>query len=156
MSHSVVDAADDSLCSTNMEPEKITKALAGAEEGGIENLLALRGDPPKGEERWTATEGGFTCALDLVKHIKEKAGDKFGLSVAGYPEGHPNVIKKVEDPSTMSESERGRAVTMEDGTYVCSDADFEKELAYLKEKVVAGAEFIVTQVRCPSATHLRC
>lgn len=78
-----------------MESEKITKALQGAEEGGITNLLALRGDPPKGEEKWEATEGGFTCALDLVRHIKKTCGDKFGLSVAGYPEGHPNVIKKV-------------------------------------------------------------
>ena len=162
--------------STNMESEKITKALQGAEEGGISNLLALRGDPPKGEEKWEATEGGFTCALDLVRHIKKTCGDKFGLSVAGYPEGHPNVIKKVctrascswvrdggvicatpclclvgvgqvEDPSTMSEAERGRSVEMEDGTYVCSDADFANELAYLKQKVDAGAEFIVTQVR---------
>ena len=30
-----------------------------------------------------------------MKHIKKTAGDKFGLSVAGYPEGHPNVIKEV-------------------------------------------------------------
>ena len=39
-----------------------------------------------------------------------------------YPEGHPNVIKKVEEGRVLSESELTRTVSMEDGVYVCSDA----------------------------------
>lgn len=37
---------------------------------GIQNILALRGDPPKGQENFEAVEGGFSCALDLVKYIR--------------------------------------------------------------------------------------
>ena len=41
-----------------------------AKSAGIQNILALRGDPPKGEENFTAVAGGFSCALDLVKYIR--------------------------------------------------------------------------------------
>jgi len=44
--------------------------LLQAKAAGIQNILALRGDPPKGEENFTAVEGGFSCALDLVKYIR--------------------------------------------------------------------------------------
>ena len=37
---------------------------------GIQNILALRGDPPKGQDTFTVVEGGFSCALDLVKYIR--------------------------------------------------------------------------------------
>ena len=39
-------------------------------EVGIQNILALRGDPPKGQDNFEAVEGGFACALDLVKYIR--------------------------------------------------------------------------------------
>lgn len=139
------------LTCTNMEVEKITLGLEGAKAAGIRNIVALRGDPPAGEEKWEAVEGGFTCALDLVKHIREKHGDFFCLSVAGYPEGHPNVIKDVEPGRTLSESEKKRVVysTNEDGSeklQVCSDADYANEIAYLKQKIDAGADMIITQM----------
>lgn len=134
------------LTCTNMPVEKLTTALKGAKEAGIENILALRGDPPAGESKWEAVEGGFACALDLVKYIKDNHGDDFGISVAGYPEGHPAVINKVPAGKVLSDAERGRVVTQDDGDYVCSDEDFAKEISYLKEKVDAGAEFIVTQM----------
>lgn len=53
---------------------------------GIENILALRGDPPKGETTFTPTPGGFRYAVDLVRFIKERDG--LAIGVAGYPEGH--------------------------------------------------------------------
>lgn len=103
-------------------------------------------DPPKGAETWTATEGGFSCALDLVKHIRANYGDHFCVSVAGYPEGHPGVIKKVEPGQALTASERRRVITLEDGDHVCSDADYAGELAYLKAKCDAGADVIITQM----------
>ncbi len=81
---------------------------------GIQNILALRGDPPKGQETFTVVEGGFSCALDLVKYIKAKYGDFFGITVAGYPEGHPDAI--VSNPEEM-------------------DKAYWADLHYLKEKV---------------------
>jgi len=53
---------------------------------GIENILALRGDPPKGEATFRPTPGGFRHAVDLVRFIKERDG--LAVGVAGYPEGH--------------------------------------------------------------------
>ncbi len=44
------------------------------------------GDAPHGAEKWEAVEGGFNCALDLVKFIRANYGDYFCVSVAGYPE----------------------------------------------------------------------
>ena len=54
---------------------------------GIENILALRGDPPKDREQFVRTEGGFGYASELVAFIREQ-GD-FSVGVAGYPEVHP-------------------------------------------------------------------
>lgn len=130
---------------TNMEkdgdPKKaVHDALQTAKDNGIMNIVALRGDPAHGQEEWTAAEGGFTCALDLVEYIRENFGSDFGISVAGYPEGHPNAISLVEDPSTMSETEAARSSTDDEGkVYTCLDEDYKKEMDYLKKKVDAGA-----------------
>lgn len=129
-----------------MEEAKIDQGLKAAQAADICNIVALRGDPPAGTEKWEATDANFTCALDLVKHIRANYGDYFCISVAGYPEGHPNVINAVEDESALTESEQTRVVRNEDGVFVCSDADYERELAYLKSKVDAGADFIITQM----------
>jgi methylenetetrahydrofolate reductase (NADPH) len=141
------------LTCTNMEMAKITEALEGCQAAGITNILALRGDPPAGQEAWTATEGGFTCALDLVKHIKKQYGDYFCVSVAGYPEGHPNAMTVVEGgTANLTPSELQRcAVDVDEATgqevvTVCRDADYAAELRYLKEKVDAGAACIITQM----------
>ena len=55
---------------------------------GIKNILALRGDPPHGQETFQATEGGFIYASDLASFIRERHGD-ICLGGACYPEGHP-------------------------------------------------------------------
>ena len=59
--------------------------LDEAARRGIQNILALRGDPPSGEE-WAQTEGGFEFASDLVEFLRERGG--FGIGAAGFPEGH--------------------------------------------------------------------
>jgi len=103
------------LTCTNMPREEIDNALRRAKAAGIQNILALRGDPPRGEE-WKKIEGGFGQAVDLVKYIRQEYGDYFGICVAGYPEGHVD------------------AVSMED------------DIRYLKDKIDAGADFIITQL----------
>jgi len=141
------------LTCTNMNPTLVHEALEKAKAKGIRNIVALRGDPPAGEDEWKASEGGFNCALDLVKYIRAEYCEEFGVSVAGYPEGHPLAISEVseEDIGKLSEAEKLRLSYIEDGsgkkTYsVCRDADYKKEMAYLKEKVDAGADFIITQM----------
>ena len=66
--------------------EELDGVLGRLEDAGIENVIALRGDPPRGEEQFTATEGGFSHASDLVTHISANYG--FGIAAACYPEGH--------------------------------------------------------------------
>jgi methylenetetrahydrofolate reductase (NADPH) len=60
--------------------------LDEAEALGIENILALRGDPPRGESTFRPTPGGFRYAVDLVRFVKERGC--FSIGAAGYPEGH--------------------------------------------------------------------
>lgn len=84
---------------------------------GIENVLALRGDRPTGQAE--PPEGwfpDFKNAVHLIRHIREGFNDTFSIGCAGYPEKHP------EAP------------------------DFETDLRRLKEKVDAGADFIITQL----------
>lgn len=106
-------------------------------------------DPPLGQERWEPVEGGFCSALDLVTYIRKNYGTFFSVGVAGYPEGHPNRISQVGGLEGLSEAERGRVAVEreEDGTvtgfYVCKDQDFAQEIQYLKQKVEAGADFVV-------------
>jgi methylenetetrahydrofolate reductase (NADPH) len=139
--------------------QAIYNTLKTAYEGGIRNIVALRGDPPAGQEEWTASEGGFTCALDLVVFIKEKFGNDFGISVAGYPEGHPNAISEIADPSTLTAEEKTRASCFDGITYCCLEKDYQDELEYLKKKVDAGAGTygrysILQQQKLPILLHL--
>jgi methylenetetrahydrofolate reductase (NADPH) len=66
--------------------DDIAKILDSLKEENVENVLALRGDPPEGMERFIKTEGGFGYANELVQFIKTRTD--FSIGVAGYPEGH--------------------------------------------------------------------
>ncbi|MGE0115170.1 MAG: methylenetetrahydrofolate reductase [Steroidobacteraceae bacterium] len=89
---------------------------------GIRHLVALRGDPPPGE-KFTARDDGFAYAVDLVKGLKSVAD--FELSVAAYPETHP------EAPSPQF------------------------DLDCLKAKIDAGATRAITQFFFDTDTYLR-
>jgi len=90
------------LTCTNMPRSQIDEALQTAKAAGIHNILALRGDPPRGES-WKEIEGGFAHAADLVKHIRAEYGDYFGIAVAGYPEGHIDATSKEADLQHLKE-----------------------------------------------------
>ncbi|GAB5585370.1 methylenetetrahydrofolate reductase 1 [Umbelopsis nana] len=104
------------LTCTNMGKDKVDEALKQAKAAGIQNILALRGDPPRGQEYWAPCDNGFCHAIDLVRYIRQQYEDYFCVAVAGYPEGHVDSQDKAKD------------------------------VVYLKEKVDAGADFIVTQL----------
>ncbi|MGV7930251.1 MAG: methylenetetrahydrofolate reductase [NAD(P)H] [Spirochaetota bacterium] len=65
---------------------EIRRYLDEIRKNGIENILALRGDPPKGEARFTPPPDGFAYANELVSFIRSIDG--FTIGVAGYPEKH--------------------------------------------------------------------
>lgn len=69
--------------------------LREIESQGLENILALRGDPPRGETNFVPHPDGFRHADELVAHIRSRWG--FCLGVAGYPEGHPETPDKEKD-----------------------------------------------------------
>jgi methylenetetrahydrofolate reductase (NADPH) len=90
---------------------------------GIRHLVALRGDPPAGATKYEPTPGGYAFASDLVAGLK--ARHDFDVSVATFPEGHP-------DSSSL------------DG-----------EIDNLKRKIDAGASRAITQFFFDNWTYLR-
>ncbi|XP_030842901.1 methylenetetrahydrofolate reductase [Strongylocentrotus purpuratus] len=113
------------MCCVSQSAEVITRHLEWAKECGIRNILALRGDVPGHTDEWEPTPGGFNYATDLVKHIRKVFGDDFVIAVAGYPSGHPDAVS------------------------------YEDDLKCLKEKVDAGADFIITQLFFEAKTFLK-
>lgn len=77
---------------TRDEIQSVLERLVGE---GIENVLALRGDPPAGAERFVPVEGGFAYANELVEFIR----DRFDVCIgaACYPEGHVEAQSLEED-----------------------------------------------------------
>ena len=77
--------------------EEIHSVLERLDQTGIENIIALRGDPPRGETDFVPVEGGFQHATELIEHIPENF--QMGVAAACYPEGHtesPNLSRDLE------------------------------------------------------------
>ena len=91
--------------------------------GGIKNILALRGDPPKGQEDLPEIEDGFPQASDLVAFIK-KQHPEFGIGVAGFPEGHPGC------PNRLLEIEYLKKKVDEGADYIVTQLFFENRDFY--------------------------
>jgi len=94
-----------------LNPADINKVLDDFNAAGLENLLVVRGDPPKDEE-YTPHPDSMSYADELLRFIQPKY--EFCLGAAGYPEGHIEAQSQDED------------------------------LKYLKQKVEAGSEYIIT------------
>ncbi|MEA2631583.1 MAG: methylenetetrahydrofolate reductase [Chloroflexota bacterium] len=105
------------VCHTLAELNAILERYAAS---GIENILALGGDPPRDKPDYDRSQDAFRHANGLVSHIKNWPTPPdprgFGIGVAGFPEGHPTTPNRL------------------------------KELDNLKRKVAAGADYICTQL----------
>jgi methylenetetrahydrofolate reductase (NADPH) len=101
--------------------EQLHETLDAMVAVGVDNVLALRGDPPPGQEEWTKTEGGLEYSRELVELIRK--GYPFSIGAACFPETHIH------------------ATSAEDDLY------------YLKEKVAAGAAFLITQLFFDNALY---
>jgi methylenetetrahydrofolate reductase (NADPH) len=94
----------------------LDRILDDIRASGIENIVALRGDPPRGETAFVPPPDGYCHGNELVAHIRCRHAADFGLAVAGYPEKH------IESP------------------------DSESDLRHFKNKVDAGADIVITQL----------
>ncbi len=87
--------------------EELRGALEELWRGGIRNVLALRGDPPKGQARFEATEGGFTFASELTQFVRD--GWDFCIGGACYPEKHPEAASPYQDLANLKRKVDGGA-----------------------------------------------
>ena len=89
----------------------------------IKNILALRGDPPQGDDKQAPPPDEFTYCYQLLDLIRDNYGDLFSISVAGFPEGHIH----------------------------CPDKETDSK--YLKIKLDHGGEFVITQLFFDNAVY---
>jgi methylenetetrahydrofolate reductase (NADPH) len=76
--------------------DQLRSYLTAAAQRGIENIVALRGDPPRGETSFQPVAGGFRYANELVALIRREF-PHFGIAVAGYPETHQEAASPTAD-----------------------------------------------------------
>lgn len=103
--------------------DDVREILRKYDDSGISNILALRGDPPKGETEFTPAEDGFAYASELVAFIK-KEFPNFGIGVAGFPEGHPAT------PNRLLEIDYLKAKVDEGADYICTQLFFNNDDFY--------------------------
>ena len=77
--------------------DEIAGVLDELAEAGVHNVMALRGDPPRGETTFTPHPQGFRYASELVAFIRETTGDWFQIEVACYPEYHPQTRNAADE-----------------------------------------------------------
>ena len=103
------------LTCVNSTQEQLSEIVDQYEWAGIENILALRGDPVGGpRSAWISTEGGFDHADQLISFLAQRK--RFRIGAAAFPDGHP-----------------------------ASNGDFDKDLEVLLSKEEMGAQYVVTQ-----------
>jgi methylenetetrahydrofolate reductase (NADPH) len=106
--------------------EELARVLDELAAAGIQNVLALRGDPPKGQVEFVPHPDGFAHASELVAFIRSRPDRwRFCVGAAAYPEGHVET------------------------------RDLARDLANLKVKVAAGVDFLVTQLFFENAHYVR-
>jgi methylenetetrahydrofolate reductase (NADPH) len=121
--------------------DEMHRILTAYEENGIENVLALRGDPPKSQGPFVQPENGFLYASDLVAFVK-KNFPSMGIGVAGFPEGHPDT------PNRLKEIDHLKAKVDAGADYICTQMFFDNrdfyefcercEIAGIRVPIIAG------------------
>ncbi len=76
--------------------DDIRRYLQELSAAGIKNIMALRGDPPKGETQFKPAPDGFAHGSELISFIKE-TGLPFSLGGGAYPEVHPEAVSPEDD-----------------------------------------------------------
>ena len=76
--------------------EQLEEWLDRAVGSGVQNIMALRGDPPQGQDGFKVVEGGLRYANELVELIRSRYPD-LGIGVAGYPEKHAEAPSMDQD-----------------------------------------------------------
>ena len=112
--------------------EDIHGVLERLEENGIENIIALRGDPPQGQTDFVPVTGGFEHATGLIKHIRQNF--QFGLAGACYPEGH------VESPDLVMDIEYARLKVEEGADFLVTQLFYDNNhfFEFIDRAVKAG------------------
>jgi methylenetetrahydrofolate reductase (NADPH) len=83
------------LTCVNHTTDELRRTLDQMREAGVDNVLALRGDPPRGQERWTKTEGGLEYSRELVELLREDYD--FAIGGAAFPETHIHATSPEDD-----------------------------------------------------------
>lgn len=127
---------------------EIYEILQQYADSGINNIMALRGDPPKGSPGFIQPKDGFRYAAELVEFIK-KNFPQMGVGVAGFPEGHP------ETPNRLKEIDYLKAKVDAGADYICTQLffkngdfyDYRERCAFvgIKIPIIAGIMPIITR-----------
>ncbi len=75
--------------------ERLVELLGEVQSAGVENVLALRGDPPRGETEWRPHPGGLSYSVELISLIRERFD--FCVGAACFPEIHPDAPDRASD-----------------------------------------------------------
>lgn len=103
--------------------DEIFQILEKYKTNGIHNIMALRGDPPNGNQKFSQTPNGFTYAEELVAFIK-KHFPQMGIGIAGFPEGHPDT------PNRLKEVEYLKRKVDAGADYICTQLFFDNRDFY--------------------------
>jgi methylenetetrahydrofolate reductase (NADPH) len=121
--------------------DEIRRVLEDYQSHGIQNVMALRGDPPRGQTAFVKALGGFERGAELVAFIRQHFPE-MGIGVAGYSEGHPGT------PNRLKEIEYLKQKVDAGADYICTQLFFENrdffdfcercELAGITVPILAG------------------
>ena len=114
--------------------ERLVEILGEIDSSGIENVLALRGDPPRGESEWTPHPGGLTYSIDLIRLVREHFD--FCVGAACFPEIHPDAPDRASDLRYAREKTEAGAGFLITQLFFDNDSYF----AYVEDARAAGID----------------